>query len=61
MIIVARMLLQAEHIGGEGQEVAHVVIHSGGSGPIVDAAARRCWPTAPADLVESEADRPALE
>jgi hypothetical protein len=61
MIIVAWVLLKAEHVGGAGQEVADVVIHSGGSGPIVDAAAWRCWPAAPADLVESEADRPAFE
>jgi hypothetical protein len=61
MIIVARVLLQAEHVGGAGQEVAHVVVHSGRSGAIVDAAARRCWPAAPADVVESEADRSAFE
>ena len=61
MIAVARVLLEAEIVGGACQEIAHVVVQPGGGGPIVNAAARRCWPAAAPDLVVGEANWPALE
>ena len=61
MIVVAWVLLETEHVGGTGKEIAHVVVHPGGSGCVVDAAARCRRPAAPAHLVECETDRPAFE
>jgi hypothetical protein len=61
MIAVARVLLEAEVVGGACQEIAHVVVQPGGGDPIVDTATRRCWPAATPDLVVGEADWPAFE
>jgi hypothetical protein len=61
MIAVARVLLEAEIVGGACQEIAHVVVQPRGGCSIVHAAARRCWPAAAPDLVVGEANRPALE